>query len=71
MWTKRFSSNGTPFYYNATHSKSCWKPPADAIVHEAEHLKRPADTSGESLEAGEVDTFISSVVDETKYRSSV
>ncbi|CAE7784862.1 unnamed protein product, partial [Symbiodinium microadriaticum] len=67
MWTKRFSSNGMPFYYNSTLNKSCWKPPPDAIVLEAENLKRPSDMSGEALEAGEVDTY-PSVLDSSSYR---
>jgi hypothetical protein len=44
MWTKQYTSNGTPFYYNATLGRSVWKPPPDGIVHEAECLKKPGET---------------------------
>jgi hypothetical protein len=56
MWTKRFASDGTPFYYNATQNRSVWKPPVDGIVLEAEQLKRRIDQDATALEAGEVET---------------
>ena len=54
MWTKRFASNGTPFYYNCTLNKSQWTPPKDSIILEAEHLKRPSEQSEIDLESGEI-----------------
>ena len=41
MWTKRYTSEGVPFFYNATLLKSEWKPPLNSITHEAENLQIP------------------------------
>lgn len=39
MYTKNQMADGTVFYFNASLNKSVWKPPADAIIHEAVKLK--------------------------------
>ena len=39
MWTRQFTPDGTPFYFNATLNKSLWKPPPNAVVLESEKLK--------------------------------
>jgi hypothetical protein len=41
MWTKRYTPDGSVFYYNATLNKSEWKPPLNSIIHEADYLQIP------------------------------
>eukprot|EP01036_Dinobryon_divergens_P045690 gene45690-61080_t len=50
MWAKQFTIDGKVFYYNATLSKSAWRPPLDAVVHEAENLKPPEKESASDIE---------------------
>mmetsp|Transcript_4846 Transcript_4846/g.8065 ORF Transcript_4846/g.8065 Transcript_4846/m.8065 type:complete len:175 (-) Transcript_4846:233-757(-) len=44
MWTKRFTSDGSVFYFNSTLNKSEWQPPANATLHAAEKLQIPSKT---------------------------
>ena len=41
MWTKRYTPEGTAFYYNSTLNKSEWNPPLNGITHNAEKLQIP------------------------------
>jgi hypothetical protein len=41
MWTKHFTPEGKPFYFNAAQSRSVWRSPPDSIIHEAPNLKKP------------------------------
>ena len=44
MFTKNISIDGSVFYFNSSQNKSLWKPPADAIIHEAANLKQLQET---------------------------
>lgn len=39
MWTRQFTPEGVPFYFNATLNKSLWKAPPNSVVLESDRLK--------------------------------
>jgi hypothetical protein len=52
MWTKHLSVDGQQhFYFNAATNISSWKPPKDAIIHEAPNIKPPPSSSSSSSSA--------------------
>ena len=42
MWTKRFTTQGEVFYFNATLNRSEWQAPVSGVIHEAEKLQIPS-----------------------------
>ena len=50
MWTKRFTLEGSVFYYNATLNKSEWKAPMNSVTHEAEKLQIPSKEDAKNSE---------------------
>ena len=64
MWTKNMTADGVVFYYNSTLNKSAWKPPADAIIHEAPNLKPLMDNQDENYKNLEAILEFSNVLED-------
>ena len=70
MWTKVITADGSVFYYNSSNNKSVWKPPADAIVHEAPNLKAVEAADPEQLKNIEAMNEFSIGIEKEKMQSS-